>query len=285
MPLRPYRSERLPKASTDAANSRLNASTIHCNWALEASSSRTRVGSATLTIVVSRLIANAASSSETRAIGLRVCTTAPRLTCIMKANLGSWLACVKQVGYSVTRAPARLPRPGLLDRPSAGSRRRTLDAADPARRRAGPDPVRGLPREPRDRLEHADQPPQAALRRGRARTRPRPAASRPTEVRPHGEGTRTRPGPDRAAPMGRPPLPHARPAPEARPPPLPRRQRRPRSRLRPLRPAGHTRRDRPPARTGCATKPARATVTGARGRLRCKKRSSNTDDTVAKART
>src|SRR5439155_458364 len=64
MPLRPNRSERLPKASTDPANKRLNASTTHCSWALEASSWRTSVGSATLTIVVSMLIANAASSSK-----------------------------------------------------------------------------------------------------------------------------------------------------------------------------------------------------------------------------
>src|SRR3954447_19868006 len=264
MPLRPNLSETLPRASTDAANSRLNASTTHCSWALEASSSRTRVGSATLTIVVSRLIANAASSSETRAIGLRVCTIAPRLTCIMKGNLGRWLACVKQVDYPVTRAPARLSRPGLLDRPSARSRRRTLDAADPARCRAGPDPIRGLPREPRGRLEHAHQPPQAALRPGRARTRSRPAASRPTEVRPHGQGTRTRPGPDRPAQMGRSPLPDARRAPEARPPRRLRRQRRPTPPPPPPPPAGRTRRDRPPARTGRATNPARATVTGAR---------------------
>src|SRR4051812_12699898 len=264
MPLRPNLSERLPKASTDAANSTLNASTTHCSWALEASSSRTRVGSATLTIVVSRLIANAASSSETRAIGLRACTAAPELTCIMKVNLGRGLACVKQVGYPVTRAPARLSRPGLLDRPSARSHRRTLDAADPARRRAGADPVRGLPREPRGRLEHAHQPPQAALRRERARTRSRPAATGPTEVRPHGQGTRTRPGPDRPAQMGRSPLPDARRAPAARPARRLRRQRRPRPPLRPLRPAGRTRRDRPPARTGRPANPARATGTGAR---------------------
>src|SRR5205085_1878914 len=81
------------------------------------------------------------------------------------------------------------------------------------------------------------------------RTRSRPAAPRPAEVRPHGQGTRTRPGPDRPAQMGRPPLPDARRAPEARPPRRLRRQRRPRPPLRPLRPAGHTRRDRPPART------------------------------------
>src|SRR3954447_19385603 len=231
MPLRPNLSERLPKASTDVANSTLNASTTHCSWALEASSSRTRVGSATLTIVVSRLIANAASSSETRAIGFGAWTAAPELTCIMKANLGRRLACVKQVGYPVARAPARLSRPGLLDRPSARSRRRTLDAVDPARRRAGADPVRGLPGEPRGRVEHAHQPPQAALRRGRARTRSRPAASRPAEVRPDGQGTRTRPGPDRPAQMGRSPLPDARRAPEARPPRRLWRQRRPRPAL------------------------------------------------------
>jgi hypothetical protein len=106
MPLRPNLSERLPAASTDAANSRLNASTTHWSWAFDASSSRTRVGSATLTIVVSRLITNAASSSETRAIGLRACTTAPELTCVMKANLVAKLACVKQVGYASGRAAA-----------------------------------------------------------------------------------------------------------------------------------------------------------------------------------
>ena len=74
IPLRPNRSERLPAASTDAANSRLNASTTHCNCALDACSSRTSVGSATLTIVVSRLITNAAKSSEIRISGLRFMT-------------------------------------------------------------------------------------------------------------------------------------------------------------------------------------------------------------------
>src|SRR4051795_6472762 len=253
MPLRPNLSERLPKASTDAANSRLNASTTHCSWALEASSSRTRVGSATLTIVVSRLIANAASSSETRAIGLRTWTAPPELTCVMKGNLGAHLAFVKQVGYALARAPARLSRPGLLDRPSVGSHRRALDAADPPRRRARPDAVRGVPREPRDRLEHAHQPPQAALRRGGTRTRSRPAATGATEVRPHGEGTRTRPSPHRPDEVGRPLLPDAQRPPEAHPSRGLRRQRRPGSPLRPLRPARRTSRDRPPARTRRAT--------------------------------
>ena len=54
----------LPAASSSAAKTRLYASTIHCSWLLEACSSRTSVGSATLTIVVSRLIAKAASSSD-----------------------------------------------------------------------------------------------------------------------------------------------------------------------------------------------------------------------------
>jgi hypothetical protein len=71
IPLRPNRSERLPAASTEAANSRLNASTTHCSCELDACSSRTSVGSATLTIVVSRLITNAANSSEMRIKGLR----------------------------------------------------------------------------------------------------------------------------------------------------------------------------------------------------------------------
>src|SRR4051795_7032184 len=249
MPLRPNLSERLPKASTDAANSRLNASTTHCSWALEASSSRTRVGSATLTIVVSRLIANAASSSETRAIGLRAWTAPPELTCVMQGNLRGRLAFVKQVGYALARAPARLSRPGLLDRPSIGSHRRAMDAADPPRRRARPDAVRGVPREPRYRLEHAHQPPQAALRRGGARTRSRSAAPRPTEVRPHREGTRTRASPHRPDEVGRPLLPDTRRPPEAHPSRRLRRQRRPGSPLRPVRRASRTRRDRPPART------------------------------------
>ena len=72
IPLRPNRSERLPAASTDPANSRLNASTTHCSCELDACSSRTSVGSATLTIVVSRLITNAANSSEIRISGLCV---------------------------------------------------------------------------------------------------------------------------------------------------------------------------------------------------------------------
>ena len=61
MPLRPRRSDRLPAASRKAANTRLYASTIHCSWLFDACSSRASVGSATLTIVVSRLIAKAAS--------------------------------------------------------------------------------------------------------------------------------------------------------------------------------------------------------------------------------
>ena len=66
MPLRPIRSERLPATSSSAANTRLYASTTHCSWLLDACSSRTSVGSATFTIVVSRLIAKDASSSATR---------------------------------------------------------------------------------------------------------------------------------------------------------------------------------------------------------------------------
>jgi hypothetical protein len=66
MPLRPNRSDRLPAASTDPANSKLNASTTHCSCEVDACSSRTSVGRATFTIVVSRLITNAANSSEAR---------------------------------------------------------------------------------------------------------------------------------------------------------------------------------------------------------------------------
>jgi hypothetical protein len=87
IPLRPNRSERLPRASTEAANSRLNASTTHCSCESDACSSRTSVGSATLTIVVSRLITNAASSSEIRISGLRFMTPPSKLACVMQGNL------------------------------------------------------------------------------------------------------------------------------------------------------------------------------------------------------
>jgi hypothetical protein len=77
MPLRPNRSDRLPAASTDPANTKLKASTTHCSCELDACSWRTSDGSATLTIVVSRLITNAASRSEIRIGGLRF-TSPPR---------------------------------------------------------------------------------------------------------------------------------------------------------------------------------------------------------------
>src|SRR4051812_2360881 len=70
MPLRPNRSDRLPAASTDAAKNRLYASTTHCSCEWDACSCRTSVGRATLTIVVSRLMTNAASNSDTRISGL-----------------------------------------------------------------------------------------------------------------------------------------------------------------------------------------------------------------------
>jgi hypothetical protein len=70
IPLRPNRSDKLPTTSTDPANSKLKASTTHCSCELDACSWRTSVGSATLTIVVSRLIKNAASSNEVRISGL-----------------------------------------------------------------------------------------------------------------------------------------------------------------------------------------------------------------------
>ena len=75
IPLRPNRSDRLPAASTDPANSKLNASTTHCSCEFDACSSRTSDGSATLTIVVSRLMTNAAKSSEIRISGLRFMAT------------------------------------------------------------------------------------------------------------------------------------------------------------------------------------------------------------------
>src|SRR6266478_6629734 len=66
-PLRPKRSPRLPPASTSAANVRRYAATTHCSWLVVAPSSRTSDGNATFTIVVSRLIVNAARHSTARA--------------------------------------------------------------------------------------------------------------------------------------------------------------------------------------------------------------------------
>ena len=66
-PLRPKRSPRLPPASTSAANVSRYASTTHCRSRVEAPSSRTSDGSVTFTIVVSRLIVNAARHSTARA--------------------------------------------------------------------------------------------------------------------------------------------------------------------------------------------------------------------------
>ena len=70
MPLRPNRSDRLPKVSSSAAKTRLKESTTHCSWVVVACNSRTRAGSATFTRVVSRLTRNAASSSATRIMDL-----------------------------------------------------------------------------------------------------------------------------------------------------------------------------------------------------------------------
>ena len=70
IPLRPARSDSAPEVSSKAAKTRLYASTTHCNWLVVAPSSRTRVGSATLTSVVSRLMAKAASSRAMRIMGL-----------------------------------------------------------------------------------------------------------------------------------------------------------------------------------------------------------------------
>ncbi len=71
IPLRPSRSERLPAASTAPAKNRLKASTTHCSCEVDACNWRTSDGRATLTMVVSRLIAKAARSSDMRINGLR----------------------------------------------------------------------------------------------------------------------------------------------------------------------------------------------------------------------
>ena len=63
----PNRSHRLPPASTSAANVRPYAATTHCSWLVVAPSSRTSDGNATFTIVVSRLIVNAARHSTAKA--------------------------------------------------------------------------------------------------------------------------------------------------------------------------------------------------------------------------
>ena len=60
---RPKRSLRLPAASTRAAKARLKASTIHSRSRVEAPSSPTSVGRATLTIVVDTLMTKTARHS------------------------------------------------------------------------------------------------------------------------------------------------------------------------------------------------------------------------------
>src|SRR5947209_2264902 len=102
IPLRPNRSDRLPAARTEAANTRLKASTTHCSCELDVCTSRTSVGSATLMIVVSTLITNAASNSETRISGLRPMALLCGLACITQGRLRVTLAFVKQVSYYPT---------------------------------------------------------------------------------------------------------------------------------------------------------------------------------------
>ena len=69
IPLRPRRSDRLPNVSSRAAKTRLYASTTHWSCVVVACSSLTRLGKATLTSVVSRLMTKAASSSAARITG------------------------------------------------------------------------------------------------------------------------------------------------------------------------------------------------------------------------
>src|SRR5262249_7015135 len=66
IPFRPRPAPRLPAASTTAAQVRAYASAHHCRPVVVAPTWRTRAGSATLTMVVSRLMISAARHSVTR---------------------------------------------------------------------------------------------------------------------------------------------------------------------------------------------------------------------------
>ena len=107
-------------------------------------------------------------------IGLVDALRAPRgqLASRKAASQGARLLSSKSA--MMGRAPTRLSRPGLLDRPITGGRRGALDAADPPRRPRRPHAVRGVPNEARDCLQRVDQPAQAAMRRGAARRVPDP---------------------------------------------------------------------------------------------------------------
>ena len=74
-PRRPYRSPRLPAASSSPASTRVYASTIHCSCALLACNCRDSVGRATLTIVPSTLMTKMLKQMVARAAPFR--TVAP----------------------------------------------------------------------------------------------------------------------------------------------------------------------------------------------------------------
>ena len=73
-PLRPKRSPRLPAVSNRPANTSVYESTTHCSWLMLVPRSRTSVGSATLTIVLSITITNKLRHSTARVSQRRRCT-------------------------------------------------------------------------------------------------------------------------------------------------------------------------------------------------------------------
>ena len=92
-----------------------NASTTHWSCALDASSSRTRVGSATLTIVVSRLITNAASSSENKIKGFLLIAGLRRVlarldACTKRYLLDASYSTRRYLHHASYRSPKRLRR-------------------------------------------------------------------------------------------------------------------------------------------------------------------------------
>ena len=255
IPLRPKRSDRLPAASTDAANSRLNASTTHCSCELDACSWRTSVGSATLTIVVSRLITNAASSSEIRITGLRFMAPPRGLTCVMQGRLAaeSGFCQASQLRLDVVLQRDYPDQVCSIARSLeiVGERWTLLILRDA---------VLGLTRfeEFQENLGIASN---VLTNRLKLLCDERCSSAFPTRERPGrpkyvltDKGAELGSRPDRAHEVGRPPLPDAeRPAPTHAPRRL-RRQHRPRPPLRPLRQTGRTRRDRTPPRPRSAAR-------------------------------
>ena len=98
IPLRPKRSDRLPAASTEPANSRLNASTTHCSCELEACSWRTSVGKRDVDDRRVEIDHERRQQQRDQDQGLAFHrSSSGQLACVTQGRLNGTLAFVKQV--------------------------------------------------------------------------------------------------------------------------------------------------------------------------------------------